>query len=495
MAPREASARIDAMPSLSAIDRAFFMLETEQRPMNVGLLVVAEPGHPPRGQRPSDRLVERMLRVPVGPPFYYRLTEGLLPTLVVDDHVDAEQHLYRHQLPRGSDLQALFARLCTLHVQRLDRTRPLWEMHVFDGLPGDRVALYFKTHHGLLDGVGFIKAINGSVSLRPGGRTNQAIWRGLPELARSSSGHRKARPGLLATGVGLVRSGVEAAGIARDMARLALHVGRREMGLGRGMALPFLETPNLLKAEPSPNRVLGHCSISLERVRQLARANETKINDLMLACLDTALSEYLAERGETPSRPLIADMPVALPDDSSTGNRITILQVPLGRPGGTPAQRLEDIVRETRIVKDEVRMVGPDALFYYSIIEHSVASAIETLNLSALPMLANCVISNPAGIDGPVWLNGARVELALPVSVVAHHQVVNITISNYAGNLHVTFISLREAIPDAQHLADLTQTAFGKLERSLRATRRDTKGTTGRSRKRAARQPRRRMGT
>jgi WS/DGAT/MGAT family acyltransferase len=463
------------MPSLSAIDRAFFLLETEQRPMNVGLLVVAAPGRPPRGRRASDALVERMLRVPVGPPFNYRLTEGLLPGLVAEDHVDPAQHLRRHRLPQGSDLQSLFARICTLHVERLDRARPLWEMHVFDGLPDDRVALYFKTHHGLLDGVGFLKVINGSVSTRPGGRTHQAIWRGLPELARAPGGGQpRVRRGLLATGVGAFRSGIEAAGIAADMARLALHVGRRELGLGRGMALPFLETPNLLKAEPSPNRVLGHCSLSLDRVRDLARANDAKVNDLMLACLDTALAAYLAERGEKPSRPLIADMPVALPDERAAGNRITILQVPLGRPGGTPAQRLADIVRETRIVKDEVRNVGPDALFYYSIIEHSVASAIETLNLSALPMLANCVISNPAGIAGPVWLNGAQVELALPVSVVAHHQVVNITISNYGGQLHVTFIALKEAIPDAQHLADLTGEAFAKLERSLHRARRGT---------------------
>jgi WS/DGAT/MGAT family acyltransferase len=459
------------MPNLSAIDRAFFLLETEQRPMNVGLLVIASPGRPPPGRRPSDALVERMLRVPVGPPFNYRLSGGLLPALVEDTDVDPATQLHRHELARGrgNGMQALFQRICELHSRRLDRAGPLWEMHVFDGLPEHRVALYFKSHHGLLDGLGFIKVINGSVSRRPGGRTPQAIWRGLPELAeRPPAGRGAGQRGLLANGVGLLRSGLDAARIAADMGRLALHVGRRELGLGRGMALPFLETPNLLKAAPSSNRVLGHCSVPLARVRKLAQSSGNKVNDLMLACLDVALADYLAERGEIAARPLVADMPVALPADGATGNRITILQVPLGRPGGTPAERLSDIVRETRIVKDEVREVGPDALFYYSIIEHSVASAIETLNLSELPMLANCVISNPTGIEGKVWLNGVEVELALPVSVVAHHQVVNITISNYGEHLHVTFIALRESIPDAQHLADLTAAAFGSLERTLR---------------------------
>jgi hypothetical protein len=165
-------------------------------------------------------------------------------------------------------------------------------------------------------------------------------------------------------------------------------------------------------------------------------------------------------------------MPVALHDGPGAGNRITILQVPLGRPGGSPSQRLADIVAETRTVKEEVRTIGADALFLYSILEHAAASAIESLNLGELPMLANAVISNPAGPEGKVFFNGLPVELALPVSVVAHHQVLNVTITNYADQLHVTFIALREAIPDVQHLADLTADALTQLERSVAPRRR-----------------------
>ena len=160
-------------------------------------------------------------------------------------------------------------------------------------------------------------------------------------------------------------------------------------------------------------------------------------------------------------------MPVALHEGAGAGNRITILQVPMGHPGATPAERLADIVAETRLVKDEVRSIGADALFMYSIVEHAVASAIESLNLGDLPMLANAVISNPAGLDEKVYFNGLPVELALPVSVVAHHQVLNVTISNYADELHVTFIALKEAVPDVQRLADATMRALVELQRSV----------------------------
>lgn len=475
------------MARMTPMDRAFFLLESEQRPMNVGLLIVLRGRKPARG-RPSDALVRRMLRCPVGAPFNQRLAENVLagwPVLVEDPSIDPAEQVFRHLLPDGSDLAALFDRVCTLHARRLDRCRPLWEMHVFDGLAGDRVGLYFKTHHGLLDGIGFIRVIMNAVSPSARQRKPQALWQGLPASTPGADGLPKkpARASLL-------QSGLQAGRTARDLARLTWHLGRRDLGLGRGMATPFVGTPDVLRAPPSPNRVLGHCSLPLARVRSIARRADAKINDVLLATLDVALNHYLEAHGSRTRRPLVADMPVALHDDAGAGNRITILQVPLGPPGATPAERLAAIVAETREVKAEVRAIGSDALFMYSIFEHALASAIESLNLGELPMLANAVISNPAGLGHRVWHNGLPVEMALPVSVVAHHQVLNITISNYADELHVTFIALREAVPDVQRLADATQHALVELQRSLQsgpkaASRRATRAP--RTAKKAAR--------
>ncbi len=68
-------------------------------------------------------------------------------------------------------------------------------------------------------------------------------------------------------------------------------------------------------------------------MKAIARAGDAKVNDVLLAALDVALNRYLEERGTVPAKPLVADMPIALHDDGESGNRITILQVPLGRPG------------------------------------------------------------------------------------------------------------------------------------------------------------------
>jgi hypothetical protein len=127
----------------------------------------------------------------------------------------------------------------------------------------------------------------------------------------------------------------------------------------------------------------------------------------------------------------------------------------------------------------------------YSIFEHALASAIESFNLGDLPMLANAVISNPAGLTHKVHYNGLAVDLAIPVSVVAHHQVLNITITNYADELHVTFIALREALPDVQRLADATQRALVELQQSVRSARKPAAGRTKRAPRTAKSAPRR----
>jgi diacylglycerol O-acyltransferase len=458
------------MTSLSPVDTAFFLLETEQRPMNVGVLVVLAPPRGTRG-RFADRLVATMLKVPVGPPFNYRLHKapvtGLL-SLEPDAKIDASRQVFRHKLPVGCKLQGLFEQVSNVHAELLDRSAPLWQVHVFEGLPAGRVAMYFKTHHGLIDGLGFIKIVTGTVSTTARARKPQSLWRGMPGGAPGGAVTSGASSRVYA----LANLALETRRTAYDLARLAWHQRLRDLGIGRGLMTPFVTTPDVLKTAPTPHRVLAHCRLPLAQVRSLARANDAKINDVLLTVLDISMTRYLAERGTPPRQPLVADIPVALEDHGGTGNRITILQVPMGRPGGTPAERLQDVVRETREMKRELRAISGNALMLYSIIEHSVASLIESLNLRPLPMLANAVVSNPAGLTERVYFNGASVELALPVSVVGHHQVLNITVTTYVDQLDVTFIALREAMPDLPRLADFTVTALDDLARDLAPHRR-----------------------
>lgn len=450
------------MPRLSAVDQAFFLLETPERPMNIGALLVLRPPPRSRGDRFADRLLADMLECRVGPPFSYRLKPGpLRPFLALeeDERADARRQVHRHSLPRRSNLETLFRHICRIHVKLLPRDELLWQMHVFTGLPDGRVALYFKTHHGLIDGIGFIRVFTGIVSSAGSRKRSHAIWEGM--LAVPPPDGQKAHPPA-ATPTLLDLAG-DARRVASDMARLAWHQGLRGLGIGSGLAAPFVNTPHVLKASPSANRVLAHCTLSLASAQRVAQRGGAKVNDVMLAAIDMAMHRYLEERGSPPDAPLVADVPVALHDRGGTGNRITILQVPMGVPGSRPAERLRRIVHETQQLKREVRALSANTLMIYSILEHSLASTIESLHLGELPMLANVVISNPAGFKERVRFNGAEVELALPISVVGHQQVLNVTVTTYADDLHVTFIALKEAVPDLGRMADYTVEALAQL--------------------------------
>ncbi len=474
------------MTGLSPIDQAFFALETAERPMNVGVLFVL----PSTGSTPgrfADHLVARMLRCPVGPPFNARLRPGLfrpLLSLEADERMDASRQVHRHRLPRGSDLDQLYRKVCAIHVRLLPRDQPLWQMHVFTGLPDGRIALYFKTHHGLIDGIGFIRVVTGVVSPSKAAREPRAIWEGLP-VAPVRNGARKgaAVSGDAISVEGLIGMAREAAAALGDLARIFYGQSQRGVGRSHGLAVPFMETPNVLRTAPSPNRVLAHCSFPLSRARAIARRGKGKINDVMLAAVDVALNRYLEERGTPPDAPLVADVPVALADHVGAGNRITILQVPMGRPGSTPTERLAEIIRETREMKHVVGTVSGSSLALYSILGHTAASTFESLGLSQSPLLANVVISNPAGLERRVYFNGAPVELALPVSVVGHQQVLNVTVTTYVDQLHVTLMAQREAIPDVRRLAEYVEDAVRRLyaQTSAAARQRRPRGKPGRA--------------
>ena len=453
------------MPSLSAIDLAFFLLETDDRPMNVGALSVFMP---PAGSKRTfaDRVLRGILKRPVGPPFNHRLRRGLLaplPKLELDESIDPATQVHRVRLRRGADLPELFEAVCELHVQRLPRDEPLWRLYLFEGLRRGRIALYFKTHHGIVDGIGFIRALTATVTPSARQRRPRAIWEGIPG-ATEARRTDKTLAELLAKSIADLRG---TARTTNDLARLLRQEILRRSGLGRGLILPFVSTPPAFKAPPSSGRTLGHCVLPLHRVQALGHAHGATVNDVLLTVLDMAMRKYLKARGQSPAAPLVADMPVALSRAGSTGNQIAILQLPLGGRASRPASRLAAIVRETATVKEQVHSVSGESLMAYTILVHAAASAIESLHLSELPMLANAVVSNPYGLAERRYFMGAELELAVPVSVVAHHQTLNITATTYVDELHVTCIAVRDALPDIQKLNDGAVIALAELEADL----------------------------
>lgn len=469
--------------SLSALDLAFFVLESRERMSNVGPLAILKP--PPRTRSPgafADRLLRAMKKRPVGAPFnrIYR-APGLqgMPRLETVAQIDLDAHCHRHTLPAPGSDDELLEFVCRLHEQRLDRARPPWEFHVIDGLQGGRIALYGKVHHGIIDGRGFVEVCTRWFSADVADKDPRAMWEGLPQRRSAAAAAVSARSGLEAATQAAVRATKTVASLYVALSRQAL----ASAGLKAGMPLPFLGTPSDLGGKPSVRRILAYCMLPLHEVKAYGKAHEASVNDVLLTLLDMAMNRYLDSKGRaSKARPLVADMPVALTGGGG-GNAIAILQFPLGAAAASPLERMAQIKKRTAEVKDHVRRTDASALIIYTAAVHGIPALLETLGVPKAPTLANAVISNPFGLAQRSYLAGAELEMILPVSVLAPGQSLNITAVTYAEHFQIAFLGLEAEMPDIARLAELTTQAFAELTAPATGTRRPS---TARGRKRGA---------
>jgi WS/DGAT/MGAT family acyltransferase len=451
------------MPALSAIDLAMFMLETRERPFNIGPLVLLRP---PAGFKGSfaDKLHAKLLKRPPGAPFNYRLMMSLTHPPSVEPMVDPDirPHVHRLTLQHAS-MPQLLEKVCALHETQLDRSGLLWQFYVIDGLADGAVALYGKVHHGIIDGRTFVKAVTQWMSEDPKDKDVRAMWDG---VARSAKGAGK-RVGMVQR---LVAAGTQAVGLVRSAAGvygLLAEQGLRSAGLGKGLPLPFLNVPRAFDGKLSARRSYAYCTLPLAELKAVGKAHGATVNDMLLTVLDIAMQRYLAKQKKVAKEPLVADMPVALGDGAKGGNQIAVLQFPLGQAAASVSERLSAIRAETGRLKDALGKRGSDTVMLYTTLVHALPLLVERVAENAAPKLSNLLISNPFGFAGEPYLMGAKVELALPVSVVAAGHKLNVTAVTLGPRLQIGFLAMPEAVPHIEHLARLTEQAFDEVKAAL----------------------------
>lgn len=451
------------MPALSTMDLAMFLLESRERPFNIGPLVLLRPPAGFKGNF-ADKLHARLLQRAPGAPFNYRLELSLTRAPAVQPMADADlrRHVHRLTLQQAS-MEQLLEQVCRLHETQLDRAGLLWQFHVIDGLSDGRVALYGKVHHGIIDGRTFVKAITHWFSDDPKDREVRAMWDGVPRSARGGA----ARAGLVQR---LLDAGSQAVGLARSAAGvtgLLAEQGLSSAGLAAGLPLPFLKVPGAFDGKLSARRSYAFCTLPLADLKAAGKAHGATVNDLLLTVLDIAMQRYLEQQRKAAREPLVADMPVALGEGAKGGNQIAVLQFPLGRAGASVAGRLRAIRGHTASLKDALGKRGSDTVMLYTTLVHALPLLVERVAEGAAPRLSNLLVSNPFGIAHQPYLMGAKVELALPVSVVAAGHKLNVTAVTLGSRLQIGFLAMPEAVPHIERLARCTEQAFDEVLAAL----------------------------
>jgi WS/DGAT/MGAT family acyltransferase len=458
------------MNSLSLLDLGFFIAETEASPKHVaGLLICKRP------EKSTVAFAKNLHRefltfTDVSPPFNRVINFSFtpMPHWQDVDAVDLTQHIFYHKLKKGhNDREALYDFVAKLHTPMLDRSRPLWEVHVIDGLADGRFALYQKIHHAYADGVTLTRWT--AEAMAPTARQTRLT----PMWTRKHGGYLTQRK----------KRGKE---MMQSAWREVGGTSRRLLGIGRLAAMLLLESVNLTKnaialpfvssaktpltGQVTSGRQFTTAGVSMARVEQIRKRTRSTVNHVALTCLDGALRRYLDDQGVPLKRPIIIQMPVNLrkEGEKTAGNKIGIILVELSPPTDDPYVRLRNIGFSLRNVRAMIDSVAPEAIESYTIITGLVAQIAELLKLSnTLPPMGNTLVSNVPGPKAHLYIKGARMEEMHPISTLPPSNLLNITLFSYAGDLCFGLIATDE-LPNLHRLGDYVQEAFTELENSVR---------------------------
>ncbi len=458
------------MSKLSFLDFGFFIAETTASPKHVAGLMVCK--CPPKSKAGfvknlyREYLTHTDIKAPFNRVIEFSLTG--MPSWKEAQSIDMGQHIFYHRLSRGeNNRQALYRFISNLHVPMLDRTRPLWELHVIDGMDDGQFAIYQKIHHAYADGVTMSRWIAESLSATPDDLTVRPLW------TQKHGGHGVRRKKATQE---VVQSAWKEVG---DTTQRVMGVGRLAAMLllesvkltKNAIALPFVSSAKtLLTGQVTAGRQFTATGVSMERIHCIRELTRSTLNHVALTCLDGALRAYLKDQGVELDRPITIQMPVNLrrSGDKTAGNKIGIIQVELSPPTDDPYIRLRNIGYSLRNVRTMINSVAPVAIESYTILTGLVAQGAETLKLSdALPPMSNAMVSNVPGPQEYLYIKGARMEEMHPVSTLPPSNLLNITLFSYAGTLYFGLIAA-DGLPDLQRLGDYVQSAFLELEKSIR---------------------------
>lgn len=397
-------------------------------------------------------------------PFNLRLKPGLLgkvmPAWEIDENIDIDYHLRHAALPRPGGERELGILISRLHSQPLDKNRPLWECTIIEGLDDGTFALYFKIHHALMDGMSGSRTMSRCLSPNPDETAMPAFW-AMPPLPRGAGAIPRA---IAETAQALARPSVLK--VLGQAFRAWFRMLRAAPA--SGLIGPYRSPDCALNAIVSPQRRFATQSLPITRMKRVGELAGGTLNDVVLACCASAMRRYLQEQDDLPGKPLVASIPVSLRtrEEAGEGNGISLALSSLATQIADPKARFDAIKASMQANKDLLATLSKPAMTLYTNLLMAPFMIGQMTGLAArthMPMY-NMMISNVPGPSEVLYLNGARLVSAYPVSLIFNGQSLNITILSYDGQMHFGFTACRVALPHVQKLAVYLGDALDEME-------------------------------
>lgn len=453
------------MKPLSPADAMFLMIEGRRQPMHVGGLQLFTPPAG-AGKHFVTELVE-MLRGYETPESPYNLRPVFRMGRwhwVEDEQFDLEHHFRHSSLPNPGRIRELLTLVSRWHSSMLDRSRPLWEIHMIEGLADKRFALYGKVHHAMFDGVAAMK-ITTSTFAPTRGKEQMPPWWAVPKPKRT-------------------RSTLNEPAVMNPISAIVQSLGdnyRVFPGMAKGMwelvrssktdpleAKPYQAPKSIFNTKVSASRRFAAQSFPIARIKAVGKATGATLNDVVLAMCSGAMRDYMKQQRALPKEPLIAMVPVSVraADGPEEGNQISLILANLATHVSDPGKRLQQIVGSTKRAKAKLQQMTRVEQIAYAAASMSPMPLTMLLGADRVRPPFNVVISNVPGPAKTLYWNGARLDEMYPVSIPIDGVALNITLTSYVDTIGFGYTACRRALPSMQRLLEYTETALRDLEQA-----------------------------
>lgn len=474
------------MERLTGMDAAFVHMETPDVHLHVTGLVILDPSTMPGGysfETVRDTLAGRLHLVPA---FRRRLVEVPFklgqPVWIEDPDVDIDAHIHRIAVPAPHTDHQLAAIVGDIASVPLDRSRPLWDMWVIEGLEEGHAALVTKVHHSTISGVTGAELMVHLFDLTPESAGPEPPRQRRPE-------HKPSEIRLVADAVG-------------EMALRPWRIGRLLVKAGRGAlnvldvqrhpepdapppTLPFTAPRTPFNRSITSHRAVAYTRVRLDDVKLAKSTFGSTVNDVVLAACTMSLRTWLTAHHALPDRALVATLPVSIasePGEQQPGvNKVSAMMVSLPVLEPDPVAQLLAVRAATTSAKRIHQALGSDMLTGFTAAAPPWLLALFSRLYSRLDLadhhrpVHNLVISNVPGPAFPLYCAGAKVLATYPMGPILEGAGLNITVLSYRGDIDFCVIADREMVPDLWDIADGFGDAVTVLTKAARrAVRRRT---------------------
>ncbi|HET6507646.1 MAG TPA: wax ester/triacylglycerol synthase family O-acyltransferase [Baekduia sp.] len=451
---------------LTAVDASFLAQEGPSSHMHIGGIVICD-GPAPGYEEMLDHIRTRLHLVPR---YRQRLAQPPLETgrpLWVDDPTfNLEYHVRQTALPAPGSEDQLMRLVARIMSQQLDRSKPLWEMWIVEGLQEGGFALITKTHHALIDGISGVDLATVMFDLAPVPPEiphSDEPWQphaeptGAELVAGGAAGLARVAAGAVATGVTLLR---RPAASWRALTEAAEGLGEVAWaGLNPAAATP-------LNVEIGPHRRYRVVRNHLADFKEVKNAFGGTVNDVVLTVVTGALRDWLHSRGvRTEGLELRALVPVSTRTREETGalgNRITVMRGPLPVYIADPIARLRAVKAAMDGLKESKQAVGAEVLTgVQSFAPPTILAQASRLNFST--RLFNLIVTNVPGPQFPLYVRGREMEDVFPIAFLPKGHALAIAIMSYNGQMNFGLLGDYDALPDLDRIGDGIEASLEEL--------------------------------